>query len=143
MKALYEKFIVKPLGLIDSGDVFKKGFFFIFKLLAIAIWVVGIVNIIMALGSYFKFYGQMDAFLVVRSIIVFIVTFVLSLAAYAVMGFIFWKSGDDFKSNEYNGIALIASKFIKIVGQLSAVILIVLGLNNFFPPFLWVYHLHL
>jgi hypothetical protein len=135
MKELYDLLIEKPISMVDSGEVFKKGFFLVFKLLAIATGIFGIYTIIVNLtggNGYFASFGRMDGFLVFRSVVTFIITLLISLATFFVIGLIFWKSGDDFKNKEYNGLALIASRLLKIYGQVLAVLFVSLGLVCFF-----------
>ena len=132
MKELYENFVKKPLNMVDSGDLFKKGFFLILKLLAIATVVFGLYSIISSFGNYFNSFKGMGGFLIIRSILTFIFTFIISLVAYLAIALIFWKYGDDFKNEEYSGIALISSRFIKMIGQIIAVLCLSIGVTFLF-----------
>lgn len=131
MKELLEKFVKKPLDFIDSGELFKKGFFFIFKLLAILVVGFGLYTLVVGIGPHFNRILQMDGFFIVRSILVFIITLVISLGCFVALGLIFWKNGDDFKDTPYSGLALIVAKVLKIVGQMAAVLYGALGINIF------------
>ena len=131
MKELLNKFVKRPLDFVDSGELFKKGFFLIFKLLALLTVGFGLYTIITQLGPYFGNVTRGDVFFIIRSIIVFILTLITSLACFIGLGLIFWKNGDDFKETPYNGLALIVAKILKITGQLLALVYGIIGTNIF------------
>jgi hypothetical protein len=130
MKELYEKFVKKPLSMVDSGDLFKNGLNLVFKLAALALILFGLYVCISGLFGDYGYFNQIkgaDGFLMVRCILTFLITFIISLATFVAIGLILWYQGDDIKEN-YDGIIFLPSRFIKIIGQIIAVSLVATGL---------------
>jgi hypothetical protein len=133
MKELYEKFVKKPISMVDSGELFKNGLNLILKLAALALVLFGLYVCISGLfgdSGYFNLIKGADGFLTIRCIVTFLITFCISLLTYVAIALVLWYQADDIKEN-YDGIILLPSRFFKIFGQIVAVALISLGLINF------------
>jgi len=133
MKELYTKFVKKPLEMVDSGELFKKGLFLTFKIAAIAFVLFGLYMCISGLFGDYGYFNSLrgaDGFLMIRCIVTFLITFVISLATFLVLGIILWYQGDNIKER-YDGVVFLPSRFFKIIGQLIAVVVISSGLINF------------
>ncbi len=125
------------LGLLDDGRVFHGGFRLCLATVAVLLVLFEVYRLIAgAFGNDGYFRGlsaSFDdaAFFAVRSILCSLLTFVVSLAGLATMGCIVWSRAGSMLRSEYQGITVIVTRVIKLVGEVLAVVPIVAGVNAF------------
>jgi hypothetical protein len=132
MDNMYSRFVSNPLNGLDDGSFFKKGFYYIVKLASIGIVIWGFYLIFSDMfGStgYFKSLKGMDVWPMIRSILFFLTNVIISALAVMWLTAVLWKRSEEFKEVDYNGIPLIIPRFIKLIGQLVAVVVIVHALT--------------
>jgi hypothetical protein len=124
---MYSKFVTNPLNGLDDGSFFKKGFYYIVKLASIGIVIWGFYLIFSDMfGStgYFKTLKGMEVWPMIRSILFFLTNVIISALAVMWLTSVLWKRSEEFKEVDYNGVPLIIPRFIKLIGQLVAVVII-------------------
>ncbi|MBN2682855.1 MAG: hypothetical protein JXR58_10130 [Bacteroidales bacterium] len=124
---MYSKFVTNPLNGLDDGSFFKKGFYYIVKLASIGIVVWGFYLIfadMFGATGFFKSLKGMEVWPMIRSILFFLTNVVISALAVMWLTSVLWKRSEEFKEVDYNGVPLIVPRFIKLIGQLVAVVII-------------------
>lgn len=134
---LYSNVIAKPLDNLDNqaGKVFKNIFYFVFKLAAVGIAIFGIYLLVTGLlgkTGYLVMLRSLDEFELVRSIICFVITFVISAGLFFGIAAIFWKRANDFKGKDFGGAIFLFPRFIKTIGEAAALLPVTAALISFF-----------
>lgn len=134
---LNKTLFTKGLGSLDSspGQLFKNMFYYIFKVLAIGVFIYGLFLLISGMfgkTGYFSMLRTLDTFELIRSIICFVITFFISALIFFSIGLILWKRANSFKSFEYNGTILLFPRLIKSFGEIIAILPISAALISFF-----------
>lgn len=135
--SLYSKIITQPLDSLDkqTGSIFKNIFYYVFKISALLIGFYGAYLLITGLygkTGYFTMLRSLNSFEYIRSIICFVITFIISAAMFYGIAAIFWKRATDFKTREFGGAIFLFPRFIKILGEAVAIIPISAALISFF-----------
>ncbi|PLX14718.1 MAG: hypothetical protein C0599_18350 [Salinivirgaceae bacterium] len=133
----YSKVIAKPLDNLDqqAGKVFKNVFYFVFKLAAVGIAIYGIYLLVTGLlgkTGYLTMLKSLNDFELVRSIICFVITFLISAGLFLGIAAIFWKRANDFKHKDFGGAIFLFPRFIKTIGEAIAILPVTAALISFF-----------
>lgn len=124
---MYSRFVTNPLNGLDDGSFFKKGFYYIVKLASIGIVIWGFYLIFADMfgsAGYFKSLKGMDVWPMIRSLLFFLTNIIISALAVMWLTSVLWKRSEEFKEVDYNGIPLIIPRFIKLIGQLVAIVIV-------------------
>ncbi len=122
---------------LDDGSLFHRGFFLC--LVACGVLFVLAESFLLVAGlfgekGYFptlKALFDDSAFFALRSIIASLLTLAVSAAGLAAMLWITWKRASDIRKSEYQGITVIVTRVIKLVGELAAIVPVVVSTNIF------------
>jgi uncharacterized membrane protein YhaH (DUF805 family) len=133
----YSKVVTKPLDNLDqkAGKVFKNIFYFVFKLAAVGIAIYGIYLLVTGLlgkTGYLTMLRSLDDFELIRSLICFVITFLISLGLFLGIAAIFWKRANDFKEKDFGGAIFLFPRFIKTIGEAVAILPVTAALISFF-----------
>lgn len=135
--SLYNKIITQPLDSLDAqpGSIFKSIFYYIFKISALLIGFYGAYLLVTGLygkTGYFTMLRSLNSFEYIRSIVCFVITFAISATMFFAVAAILWKRANDFKTREFGGAIFLFPRFIKIIGEVAAIIPISAAMISFF-----------
>lgn len=126
----------KPVSIIENENFFKKAFRFIFLFAAAVLAVYGIYSIISIAIDYFDFVFDLDAFPIIRHLLLFLLCLIISVLAYVlVIGAIYHRSSLIFKDTTTNLVDIMPGVF-KTLGLVAAVIPLAIGLIGFLSALL-------
>jgi len=129
---MYSRFVTNPLNGLDDGSFFKKGFYYIVKLASIGVAIWGFYLIFASMfgdAGYFKSLKGMEIWPLIRSLLFFLSNIVISAMAVMWLTSVLWKRSEEFKEVDYNGVPLIIPRFIKLFGQLVAVVFVTVSVT--------------
>ena len=136
MEKLLNLFTLKPVNYIESEGFFKKAFRFMFLFAALVIALYGIYSIIYGSYSYFKMVFDLEAFAIIRHLLLFVICLIISVLAYVlIVGALYHRANLVLQENEHNLVDIMPGA-IKTLGIVLAIIPIVVGLVGFFSALL-------
>jgi len=128
MEKLLGFFTSKPIAIVENESFFKKAFRFIFIFAAVVVAVYGIYNVISYAIDYFDFVFDLDAFPIIRHILLFIITLIIAIMTYLmVVGALYQRSSLILKDETTNIIDIFPGVF-KTIGIVGAIVPIAVGI---------------
>ncbi|PLX08938.1 MAG: hypothetical protein C0596_03755 [Marinilabiliales bacterium] len=135
MEKLLGFFTSKPVSIVENDNFFKKAFKFIFVFAAAVIAIYGIYNIISVAIDYFDFVFDLDAFPIIRHLLLFLLCLIIVAITYLfVIGALYHRS--KLILNDPNNIVDIMPCVFKTFGVIGAIVPISIGLMGFLAALL-------
>lgn len=136
MISLYKKTVVRMLDQLDSKrvGVFNAVICFVMKALAVVMLVVSLYLVFSGLfgkTGYFATLRGVGGFELARTIVCFIVTFAINIAAFVLMSAIIWRRADGFLRSDDKNILNIFPRLVRTVGEVACVVPIFVVLVSF------------
>lgn len=136
MEKLLGFFTTKPIAIVENENFFKKAFRFIFIFAAAVVAVYGIYNVISYAIDYFDFVFDLDAFPIIRHILLFLITLIIAILTYLmVAGALYHRSSLILKDETTNIIDIFPGVF-KTIGIVGAIVPIAVGIVALFSALL-------
>lgn len=136
MKQLISLFTSKPVEITEKDDFFKKGFRYIFMLAAIVLALFGIYSIISVSIDYFKMVFDLEAFQIIRHLLLFFLCLIVSVLTYVFLVGAFYNRSRLIMSEGVSKLVDIMPDVFKTLGIVTAIIPVSFGLIAFFSSLL-------
>lgn len=126
MKQITSLFTDKPIQIIEKEDFFKKGFRYLFLFGAILTALFAIYSIINGVVDYFDIFSYLTAWQIIRSIVLFFLSLIISVLAFALIVGILYKRAETMLSEKPDILDLLP-RILKTLGELLAVFPLTIG----------------
>ncbi len=128
MEKLLGLFTSKPVCIVENENFFKKSFRFIFLLAAAVVAIYGAYNIISVGIDYFDFVFDLDAWPMIRHLLLFVFTLIIATITYLmVVGALYYRAKLIFEDETKNIVDIIPGVF-KTFGIVGAIVAIAIGI---------------
>ncbi|MDD2636891.1 MAG: hypothetical protein PHW82_15470 [Bacteroidales bacterium] len=132
MEKLLGLFTSKPMEIIEKENFFKKTFRLVFLLATAIIAAYGIYSIISVAIDYFDVVFNMDAFPIIRHLILFVLCLIIAVATYLfIVGAMYNRAKLILSGPETNLVDIMPGVF-KTIGVIGAIIPLAIGLITLF-----------
>ncbi|MDD3686594.1 MAG: hypothetical protein PHE56_07490 [Bacteroidales bacterium] len=136
MEKIFSLFTSKPVEITEKDDFFKKSFRYVFAGIALVMALFGIYSIISVAIEYFKMVFELEAFQIIRHLILFIICLIVSLLTYVfIAGAFYQRSRFVFTESASNLIDIMPGVF-KTLGIVTAIVPVALGVIALFSAIL-------
>jgi hypothetical protein len=136
MNKWFEFIVQKPASIIDEPKFFKQGIEYLFRILAFSLLAYGVYAIIANLIEYFDLFSKMNAWQIIRAILMIIIGLGVSIAGYVYMAGLLWKRADDIRNEEKTCLLDLIPRVIKTTGEVIAIFMVTIGVVNLFAAIL-------
>ena len=128
MEKLLGLFTSKPANIVEGENFFKKAFRFIFMMAAIVVAAYGVYSIFAVAIDYFDVVFDMEAFPIIRHIILFLLCLIISFATYLFVVGALYNRANLILNDPTTNIVDIMPGVFKTIGIVGAIIPIAIGL---------------
>ena len=136
MEKLLGLFTSKPAAIIEQENFFKKTFRLMFLLAAAIITAYGVYSVISVAVDYFDVVFKMDAFPIIRHLILFVLCLIVAVATYLfIVGALYNRAKLILNDPTTNLVDIMPGVF-KTIGVISAIIPLAIGLITLFSTVL-------
>lgn len=136
MEKLFALFTSKPVNIVEAEGFFKKSFRYMFLFAAAVIAAYGIYSIISVSIDYFKMVFELEAFQIIRHLLLFFLCLIVSVLTYIfVAGALYYRANLILGDTNTNLIDIIPGVF-KTIGIVTAIIPIAIGIIGLFTAIL-------
>lgn len=136
MEKIFSLFTSKPVEITEKEDFFKKSFRYVFAGIAFVMAFFGIYSIISVAVDYFKIVFELEAFQIIRHLILFILCLIVSLLTYVFIAGAFYQRSRFIITETASNLIDIMPGIFKTLGIVTAIVPIALGIIAFFSAIL-------
>jgi hypothetical protein len=128
MEKLLGLFTSKPVAIVEGENFFKKAFRFMFLFAAIVFAAYGAYSVISVTIDYFDVVFDMDAFPIIRHLVLFILCLLISVATYLFVVGALYNRAKLIMNDPTTDLVDIMPGIFKTIGIIGAIIPIAIGL---------------
>lgn len=136
MEKIFSLFTSKPIEITEKDDFFKKSFRYVFAGIAMVTALFGIYSIISVAIEYFKMVFDLEAFQIIRHLILFFICLIVSILTYVFIAGAFYQRSRFVFTDSVNNIIDIMPGVFKTLGIVTAIVPVAIGMIAFFSAVL-------